>query len=393
MTPAAMIALLPESLSTDPAGLDFLTRFLAGFGAVDDLQRARIAALLTIRDPAVQTDIAIVREIAAMAGWSPDFAATVGWSDEDWRRMAALGAAVWATKGTPGSWRQALRAMTAGRGAMILDWWHRRATVGGDAWGGIALMCGVGVDDETADTYSPQESVSDVWIADPEPALDFAKIGRVLDVCRPMGERINLRRALVADGGGSFALWAVTGAGRRIVSRPTPNADSADTTDGWRRLVNATARLDLSSAVDALLVDYSLWTEIQIGAGTAVIGVLGDPDDGIRVSIGLDGVVDVSEMIAGADTSLATGGLDPLVADVSYRVRVSCVRLATPEYEIVVTVEDREAVRVVASLARTSGPVWFACGSGEVLRVGPVLLTPHGATALSLRRLGPAIPS
>lgn len=393
MTPAAMIALLPESLSTDPAGLDFLTRFLAGFGAVDDLHRARIAALLTIHDPAAQTDMAIVREIAASAGWSPDLAATSGWSDEDRRRMAALGAAVWAAKGTPRSWRQLLRAMTAGRGAMILDWFFRRATVGGDAWGAIPLMCDVAITDEVGDPYSPQERVSDVWIADPEAALDFAKIGRVLNVARPFGERINLRRALVVDPGGSSNLWSVDGAGRRIVSRPTPNANSAETSDGWRRLANATARLRLDDDTEAILVDYSLWTEIQIGAGTAVIGVLGDPDDGIRVSIGLDGVVDVSEVTAGADTSLATGSLDPLAADASYRVRISVAELVSPDHEIIVTVEDREAVRVVASLARTSGPVWFACGSSEVLRFGPVLLTPHGAAALSLRRLGPAIPS
>lgn len=393
MTPEAMIALLPESLSADSAGRDFLARFLAGFAAVDDLQRARIGALLTLHDPAAQTDMAIVREIAAESGWSPDLAATVGWSDEDWRRMAALGSAIWSAKGTVGSWRQALRAMTAGRGTMILDWFFRRATVGGDAWGAIPLMCGVGVDDEAGDAYSPQERVSDVWVADPLNELDLAKIGRVLNVCRPFGERINLRRALVVDPGGDFVSWTISGAGARIVSRPTPNADSATITGGWRRLVNATARLDLSDDIHTAIQDCTLWTEIQIGAGVAEIGMFGEPDNGVRLTIALDGSVDLAEVVAGVATSIAAGTAPALAADVSYRLRWSALRVAASQIEHVVTVEDREVLRVVVTPTWSSGAVWFACSTGETLRFGPVLLTPHGASALSLRRLGPAIPS
>lgn len=386
-----MIALLPESLNADPAGRDFLRRFLAGWVQVVALHDARIDALITIRDPSVQTDIRIVREIAAMGGWSPDLAATSGWSDEDWRRMAAVGAGIWAGKGTLPSWRQALRAMAAGRRAMVLDWFYRRATIG--SWGGLAIMSDVGVDDEAGDAYSPQERVSDVWLADPLDELDRARIARVLDVCRPMGERINIRRALVVDNGGDFRQWSVTGSGRRIVSRPTPNADSTTITEGWRRLANATAALDLSAEIDAALADYTLWTEIQIGAGDAVIGVLGAPDDGLRLTFALDGTVTLDEMAGGSATLVASASADALVADVSYRLRISAVALAGGDVEVVVVIEGREVLRASLTPTVSAGPVWFACGSGAVLRFGPVLLTPHGDSALDLRRLGPAIPT
>jgi hypothetical protein len=254
-------------------------------------------------------------------------------------------------------------------------------------------MSDVGVDDEAGDAYSPQERVSDVWLADPLDELDRARVARVLDVCRPMGERINLRRALVVDPGGDYAAWSVTGAGRRIVSRPTPNADSPTTTGGWRRLANATAALDLSSAIHTAITDCTLWTEIQIGAGDAVIGILGDPDDGLRVTIALDGSVALDEMVAGSPTSLATGSVPVLAADVSYRVRISASDLGGGEVEIVVQIEDREALRAWITPTVAAGPCWFAAGSGAVLRFGPVLIAPHGAAALDLRRLGPAIPS
>ncbi len=98
-------------------------------------------------------------------------------------------------------------------------------------------------------------------------------------------------------------------------------------------------------------------------------------------------------MVAGSPTSLATGSVPVLAADVSYRVRISASELGGGEAEIVVQIEDREALRAWITPTVAAGPCWFACGSGAVLRFGPVLITPHGAAALDLRRLGPAIPS
>jgi hypothetical protein len=376
-----MIASLPEGLSLDDDARHVLEEMLEPIRKIESYTDAKIAGIPKLLQPANAPDAA-VPYLAGLVGVGDDLPAAVGTSTAQRRKLAAVAVALWRQKGRSDAWRAIVAALT-GRRTVLLDWFALRTTYG--SGGEIYLL-----PSPSSGTYpyAYPEFVTDLWLEDPALALSAAEITQVarwLDVLRGTGERINIRRCLLAeDMLRGMAAWSVA-------------VDDAPGVSTWQ--YDAAAYTITSTGGRHVAVDLDgaelTWTEtgnylVLAVTGLGVVGVLRQASaDGYRVVIDQAGsALHLVRVNLGVPTTLASAVVT-LVAGYAYRWRIDTYPTA-PSTEIVVRLEGLELIRFVDNnVGRfgSGGLEFFGGTGGGVASLYGAIVAPHSPT---LTRVGPS---
>lgn len=308
-------ALLPAAIADEPAAQGFLRGSLDPYARLCGYLDSRAADLPTLYDPAA-VPAGQVRDLAQLVGLGSDLPAVAGLNARQLRRLIPVIVRIWKRKGTAGSWRDMIGALT-GKRVLILDFFALRTTDGATAE--LYVLPAVGEDDGSS--YGFPENVSDVWVADPDQELNLSATGdgaRLIGLVRPSGERINLARALLVEDLRVGAVqWTAAPVG-------TPGTGYSADADGAPGIV-APAGVALVQAVAPPAVDLSVYVLLAVRGRADLLVCLqaADAEDGYRLRIDLAAeTATLARVVGGVATDVATWATGPLQADVDYEWRI-----------------------------------------------------------------------
>lgn len=382
MSDGDLLELVPEALRGSEVERRYWLGVLKGPARIQAYLDARAQIL---RDHAYDPDELpdeVIPYLAASVGLGPDLPVVAELTVDELRRLTAIAVAMWKRKGSTDSWRAALLHLGPAR-AMILDWFYLRIVEGTS--GELVLLPDPGT--APGGNYDYPETVSDVWVEDPDEALDLERLGRFLNLLRPTNERINLYRALfVEDLRQSTLLWSIDDPPNGYHD---PDRKALVSEDGALFLANPDDAPDLSGANG-----YHVFLRLAMTGGADLwVAADADASDGYRLRWTAGdpaGSLEVSRVVAGVATSLGTFASPAIVDGYRYRWSVD-VRRGTGVTELQVRQEETLVATVLdTNAARHFTGRWgWAGGPGgsDSALVDAVLVWELGVSPV---RVGPA---
>lgn len=365
-----ILDMLPAELRSDEASRRVLEGLLAGPARLDRYLDLRRRAL----PDALSPDEAPERVLdPLMARVGMNIPATVAATAAEKRRLVGQAMRLWKVKGTGRGLRTICTALT-GAPSLVWDWFALR-TVSGSARAMVTLPA---PSTAPAPFYAPPEHVTDVWYQDPVGVVNAALLGGLLEVSRGLGERINLREALLIDDLLVRAtMWTEAAAG-------SYSYDAAA-----RTLTAAAGGHYLAAAAGAAAwADYhALWRLAYVGGAELEVYQQADgSDEGYRLVITPTLVVlrrrrgAVDATLASAAITTAEGYAYDWSIEVSTGASSTTLRVAL-EGVTLITYTDATADRFGAGAVG-----WLAAGGADSATLHGALVRPQLAPTT---RIGP----
>lgn len=292
MDVAELVALYPDALKQSQREIEDLEKWNGPVARVQSYFEVRRRKLAELIDPDLVRDD-LVGFLSALVGMGREWAPLADASDAELRQLLAIAMSLWRTKGAGPSWRSLGESQT-GSAIWILDWFYFRVVEGSGPE--VHTIPAPGA---SGAPYTNPERVTDIWYADPDAAIDVALLVKLLDRFRPVGERINLYRALHVDDMLGAGRWVNCGTGPARFDLAGRNYSVSE---GGRYAVDLESAADWVDLHALLLLAVEGLVQVGIYETGAVQSTL---SDGYRVDIDSDAhTVELLRVNGGVETSL-----------------------------------------------------------------------------------------